>query len=352
MSPGKDVPLSEVPKAIRHLAERDTLKEKSSSPFEALGRNENFFLFHFPMRHASCRKPQVVSHTRPVLSERRVRLDGIELNYAEGPDSGPPLVLLHGGSNRWQSWESILPPLAERWHVFAPDLRGHGGSSRTPGDYTIRSFTDDVVAFQDRVVPEPAALFGHSLGAEVAVWAAARGSSRVRAVVVGDGPFLGPETKPMIERQRELLDFQRRYAGSDIEPAELATFMADLPFGRDEHGCLIRARDVLGDQHPEYLAWAESMIALDPSFLDALSDYDRFSVGYGLHLLPDIPCPVLILRAGLDGALTAEDAENAMNLLPDARLVTLEGVGHGIHWQAPDLVLSAVVPFLDEVLHS
>lgn len=287
-----------------------------------------------------------------MLSEQRVRLDGIELNYAEGPDSGPPLVLLHGGSNRWQSWESILPPLAERWHVFAPDLRGHGGSSRTPGDYMIRTLTDDVVAFLDRVVPEPAALFGHSLGAEAAVWAAARRPSRVRAVVVGDGPFRGPETKPKIEQQRDQLDFQRRYAGSDLEPAELAVIMADLPLGRDEHRRLIRARDVLGEDHPEYLAWAESTIALDPSFLDALSDYERFSAGYGVHLLPDITCPVLILRAGMEGALTAEEAETAMDLLPDARLVTLEGVGHGIHWQAPDLVLAAVVPFLDEVLRS
>jgi pimeloyl-ACP methyl ester carboxylesterase len=284
-----------------------------------------------------------------MLPERSVQLDGITLNYAEGPDSGPPLVLLHGGSNRWQRWESILVPLAERWHVFAPDFRGHGGSSWTPRDYTIRSFTDDAVAFLDRVVPEPAALFGYSLGAEVAVWAAARQPNGVRAVVVGDGPFSSSEAMPMIERQREQLEFQRRYAGSDLGPAELALLMPDFPFGRDERGRSIQARDVLGDEHPEYLDWAETMIALDPSFIDALSDYERFSAGYGVHLLPDIPCPVLILRAGLEGALTAAEAETAMHLLPDARSVTLEGVGHGMHFQAPDLVLAAVVPFLEKV---
>ncbi|MGZ8604615.1 MAG: alpha/beta fold hydrolase [Actinomycetota bacterium] len=137
-----------------------------------------------------------------MLRERHVQLDGVRLNFAEGPDSGPPLVLLHGGSNRWQRWESILSLLIERWHVFAPDLRGHGGSSWTHGDYTIRSFTDDVVAFLDRAVLEPPALFGHSLGAEVAVWAAARRPGRVRALVVGDGAFTCPGAEPMIERQR------------------------------------------------------------------------------------------------------------------------------------------------------
>ncbi|MGZ8600260.1 MAG: alpha/beta fold hydrolase [Actinomycetota bacterium] len=287
-----------------------------------------------------------------MLRERHVQLDGVRLNFAEGPDSGPPLVLLHGGSNRWQRWESILSPLIERWHVFAPDLRGHGGSSWTHGDYTIRSFTDDVVAFLDRAVLEPPALFGHSLGAEVAVWAAARRPGRVRALVVGDGAFTCPGAEPMIERQRKQLDFQRRYAGSDMESEELALLMPDFPFGRDEEGRAIRARDVLGDEHPEYLEWAEMMRAQDPSFLDALSDYGRFCAGYGLDLLPSIPCPVLILRAGREGALTAAEAETALDLLPDARLITLEDAGHGMHGEAPDLVLGAVLPFLEEVCHS
>lgn len=284
-----------------------------------------------------------------MFEEHRVRLPEGELNYAEGPPSGPPLILLHGGSNRWQRWGPILPPLSERWHVVAPDLRGHGGSSWTPEDYSIRSFTDDIVAFLDRMVPEPAALFGHSLGAEVAVWAAARRPSRVRAVVVEDGPFSGSGGKPMIERQREQLDFQRRFAGCDTEPTELALLMPDLPFGRDEQGRSIRAGDVLGDEHPEYLEWAEMMRAQDPSFLDASLDHERFSAGYDTDLLADIPCPVLILRAGVDGALTAEEAQTALELLPDARLVTFEGVGHGIHFVVPDLVLEAVLPFLEEV---
>ncbi|HEU4355721.1 MAG TPA: alpha/beta hydrolase [Actinomycetota bacterium] len=126
-----------------------------------------------------------------MFKEHRIQLAEVGLNYAEGPNSGPPLVMLHGGSNRWQRWMSVLPQLAERWHVFAPDLRGHGASSWTPNDYSIRSFTDDVVAFLDRVVLERAALFGHSLGAEVAVWTAARSPHRVRGLVVEDGPFTG-----------------------------------------------------------------------------------------------------------------------------------------------------------------
>lgn len=284
-----------------------------------------------------------------MFKEHRIQLAEVGLNYAEGPNSGPPLVMLHGGSNRWQRWMSILPQLAERWHVFAPDLRGHGASSWTPGDYSIRSFTDDIVAFLDRVVPEGATLLGHSLGAEVAVWTSARSPHRVRALIVEDGPLTGAGAMPMIERQREQLDFQRRYAGSRMEQSELAPLMADHPFERDVQGRLTVARDFLGPLHPEYLEWAEMLRTLDPSFLDALSDYERFSAGYDLHLLSDIRCPVLILRAGNGSALPIEEAQAALGVLPDARLVTLEGLFHGIHWQAPHLVLGAVLPFLEEI---
>jgi pimeloyl-ACP methyl ester carboxylesterase len=233
--------------------------------------------------------------------------------------------------------------------VFAPDLRGHGRSSRTPGDYSIRSITDDVGAFLRDIVPEPAGVFGHSLGGEVGVMAAARAPERVRALVIGDAPLVGAEARPRIERGRAQIDFQRRFAGSGMDPRDLTRLMPDLPFEGDETGRPITARDVLGDDHPEYLDWAESMLANDPSFLDALSDYDRFAEGYGLELMHDISCPTLILRAG-DGALPLGEAERALELLAHGELVTLEGVGHGLHFTDPERVLDAVVPFLDRAL--
>ena len=61
-----------------------------------------------------------------MLTERQFDTGAVTLNYAEGPASGPPLVLLHGLSYRWQSWLAVMPTLALRWHLYAPDLRGFG----------------------------------------------------------------------------------------------------------------------------------------------------------------------------------------------------------------------------------
>lgn len=64
----------------------------------------------------------------------------VVLNYALGPKNGPPLVLLHGGSGCWQNLYPIIPDLATNWHIFAPDLRGHGKSGRVAWRYAVRDY--------------------------------------------------------------------------------------------------------------------------------------------------------------------------------------------------------------------
>ena len=62
-----------------------------------------------------------------MLTERYFHTGIVTLmDSAEGAATGPPLVLLHGGSARWQSALPLIPDLSEQWHVYVPDLRGHG----------------------------------------------------------------------------------------------------------------------------------------------------------------------------------------------------------------------------------
>src|SRR5688572_6372740 len=108
-----------------------------------------------------------------MLTEKMFDTGTVKINYAEGPPAGPPLVMLHGVTTRWQTFQPILPEFLSRYHVYAPDLRGHGRSSQAPGAYSIRNDAEDVIAFlSDRAV-EPAILLGWSLGAMVALVVAA-----------------------------------------------------------------------------------------------------------------------------------------------------------------------------------
>jgi len=153
----------------------------------------------------------------------------VTINYAEGPQSGPPLVLLHGGGDRWQYFTPLLPTLATRWHVYAVDLRGHGASGRVPGQYRPEHYTADVTAFIENNFDVPAALLGHSLGGWVALMAAAQLKEKVRALILGDPPlnldcFLEEESTPeRIGMWRSL----REITSSGMSVWELAATLAE-----------------------------------------------------------------------------------------------------------------------------
>ena len=71
------------------------------------------------------------------MPESKFRNGRVELNYLEGPENGPPLLLVHGITGRWQFLQACANRLKSDWQVFAIDLRGHGESSRAPGDYRL-----------------------------------------------------------------------------------------------------------------------------------------------------------------------------------------------------------------------
>src|SRR5262245_3194828 len=122
-----------------------------------------------------------------MLKERRFHSGEVELNLAVGPASGPPLLLLHGVTRRWQDFVPLLPGLMTRWQVYALDFRGHGLSGRCPGRYLTADHARDTAALLHDL-HEPAVLYGHSLGALAAVAVAAAAPASVRAIILEDLP--------------------------------------------------------------------------------------------------------------------------------------------------------------------
>src|SRR4051812_3665843 len=69
-------------------------------------------------------------------------VDGVRLQVAQAGD-GPPLVLLHGWPQHWWSWRHLIGPLAERYRVICPDIRGMGWSDATRTGYDLPRLTRD-----------------------------------------------------------------------------------------------------------------------------------------------------------------------------------------------------------------
>lgn len=122
--------------------------------------------------------------------ERQATIDGSTLNYAEGPANGPALLLIPGQGVDWQNYFPVLPSLAQRYHVFAVDVYGHGRSARVPSKYSVPAIGKDLATFLRTVVGGPAIVSGHSSGGQLATWLAAYEPTLVRGAVLEDPPLL------------------------------------------------------------------------------------------------------------------------------------------------------------------
>ena len=145
-----------------------------------------------------------VGDLHPGINERLFDTGEVRLNYAEGPANGPALVLLHGLGRRWQVFRPLIPALSLRWHIFAPDFRGHGSRGACRG-YHGTEYAGDIGRFLRDRVQEPAVIFGHSLGGMIGMWVAAHDPELVRALILGDNMIVlrGPSGPQPIDAGRK-----------------------------------------------------------------------------------------------------------------------------------------------------
>ncbi len=272
------------------------------------------------------------------------------LNYAEIPAAGAPLVLLHGGSARWQSFDSILADLATHWHIYAPDFRGHGKSGWVPGSYRLQDYADDTIAFLRQRLTEPAYLFGHSLGGIVALLVAAQYPEGVRAVAVGDAPLSGEAWHRVLRQSQDRLVAWRDLSGGQKPLDELIELLKDAPVEAPGRSSPVPMREVMGEDSPVFEWLATNLVQNDPDMLSAL--LDRFEVtaaGYEMNtVLPAIKCPVMLLQADpkAGGLMTDAEIEQAMPLLAQPSHVRLEGVSHVFHNERKEPIVKALETFL------
>ena len=286
-----------------------------------------------------------------MVRERRFHTGTVELNYADGPANGPPFVILHGGSGSWGYAADLIDLLADRWHVYAPDFRGHGLSGRVPGRYRLRDYAEDTAAFLSRLVRAPAVVYGHSLGGEVAVMVAAHHPGLVRAVVVGDVPFSVEDHPTEEPSHRAMNELWHRLAGRPV--AEIAAALREMPVPVAGADAPVRAGDAFGEESPWFEFQATNLHRLDPGMLAVvLAGPEVMLEGYEPEaLLPAIACPVLILQAdaAAGGLLTDREVERALRLLPRPTHLHLDGIGHELHGLHPGRIAEAIGPFLAAV---
>jgi pimeloyl-ACP methyl ester carboxylesterase len=128
-----------------------------------------------------------------------VELGGVRTWYDERGE-GEPLVLLHGGLVDARFFDKNIDALADRFHVFLPERRGHGHTPDVDGPITYELMAQDTIAFLEAAVGGPAHLVGHSDGAVVAMLVALRRPDLVRELALISGGFHHDGLMPGMDR--------------------------------------------------------------------------------------------------------------------------------------------------------
>jgi pimeloyl-ACP methyl ester carboxylesterase len=303
----------------------------------------------------------------------------VDLNYVVGPDHGSPLLLIPGQMESWQGYKPVLPVLSKGFHIFVPDLRGHGKSTRTPGRYSYNICGNDLRHFLREVIGRPALVAGLSSGGVLAIWLSANAPEDVLAVI-GEDPPIFSSVWPRIQNEKFM-----------VRNFQVAVDVLGKPGERDvigylsEIGVPVEGKTELIKIPPVILRimfvldrtnrWLRPNSPYDTPLLPFnvraghkfLSEYDtdfsQATIDGGLSkdfdpedTLRRVKCAMLLMRGpatrhstwGLLGAIDDEDLKRIVALVGDLKCVEIPG-GHEIHMLQPKRYIEEVTKFVDEL---
>ncbi len=260
--------------------------------------------------------------------------------------SGPVLLLIHGMAGSATTWRQVMPELAERFTVVAPDLLGHGHSDKPQGDYSLGAFACTLRDVLVALGHERATVVGQSLGGGVALQFSYQYPERTeRLVLVGSGG-LGREINPLLR----LLSLPGSEAVLRLAcAARVRGAIEAVGSGAARLG--LRPAPVVEELWRSYASLADD--AARRAFLRTLRAVvdprgQAVSASNRLHLAAEVP--TLIVWGDADPIIPVEHAYAAHRTIPSSRLEIFEGVGHYPHCEAPARFVEVLSDFIESTL--
>ncbi|HTO70443.1 MAG TPA: alpha/beta hydrolase [Myxococcota bacterium] len=287
----------------------------------------------------------------PQVAHRTVRVGELDIFYREaGPKDAPAVLLLHGFPTSSQMFRNLIPALADRFHVVAPDYPGYGHSSMPPRDefaYTFDNLAKVIDEFTDALRLEKFALYVQDYGAPVGYRLAVAHPDRITAIVVQNGNAY--EEGLANEFWKPIKEYWKAPTNSDNRKAMLGMLTYEATKWQYQTGA----------EHPELVSpdgSAEDQFLLDRPgnaeiqldlFLSYRSNpplYPKWQEYFRSH-----QPPMLIVWGKNDPIFPAAGATPYLRDLPKAELHLLE-TGHFALEEKLDMMAPMIRAFLERHL--
>jgi len=274
------------------------------------------------------------------IASRSKNINGVELHYLTA-GHGPALVLLHGYAETSRMWRPIIPVLAERFTVIAPDLPGIGESSIPTGDVDMKSAANTIHGLVRALGIQKADVVGHDIGLMVAYAYAAQFPSEVTKLVLMDAFLPGVAGGDAVYNNPGLWHF--RFHGPTPEA---------LVLGRERTYFEHYWNDFAADKNrsiPEADRSAYTSAYSRPGRMKAgwayFASFPRTAQDFSQLSRTRLTMPMLSI--GGDKSLGKELGEQAKLVGSDVSVVVLQNAGHWILEEQPAATTEALRRFLE-----
>jgi pimeloyl-ACP methyl ester carboxylesterase len=274
----------------------------------------------------------------------------LRLHYVDwGNEGAPPLLLIHGGRDHCRNWDWVAEALRDRYHVIAPDLRGHGDSQwMVGGTYEFNDYVYDIAQLIHQKKLAPLTIVAHSLGGSIALRYTALYPETVKKVVAIEG--MGPSPQMIEERLARSVDARLRDWIGELREVS-ARLPRRYPSIEDAWKRMQSENPHLSPERARHLTIHGVNQNEDGTYSWKFDNYVRvFSTGAFdpvavAQLWARITCPALLVR-GTESWASDPEADGRARHFQNARVANVEGAGHWVHHDKLEVFLKLVDDFL------
>ncbi len=277
---------------------------------------------------------------RHTIQLREVKLFYLDTHTDDTHTEAPVILCLHGRYGRAETWYDFMQQYGDRYRIIAPEHRGHGLSDKPLGRYTAEELAEDAHQLLDALGIESAIVIGHSLGGQVAAYLTVMCPERVKALAILDKAAFGPE-------ERVLIPLEQLPEADPVTadwPLPFVSRAAAEQYLRETQDTEISSQYFLKSlvETEEGVTFLFSRQAMAANILHNVSWY---------HILQQIHCSTLLIRAKDSESLPDEEWEKMKRLVPHGVACEMTSSDHNVHLSEPERFYDYVDSFLKVSTH-